>query len=150
METAIGRKSGFNSIFQFTTKVPYPFHFLKILGLPYTVYTDDSSPTLTPFTPPIRKLFFISFLFSFDDCAIERRICMQRTVSSFTKKKITFFHDFHYFTCMTKILYCKYVSKIWVSLDNSFFLTTQPVLLGFPLFYCRGYQRKINKSNSVF
>lgn len=110
----------FDSIFQFTIRVSYPFYFLKIVALPYTNYY---SPPLRPFTPPIRKLFFyffpifIVFFFSWHG-AIESSICMQKNVLSFYKRS----HNFHSFTCVTKICRnCRCVFKFWVSFDNSFF-----------------------------
>lgn len=114
----------FDSIFQYTIRVSYPFYFLKIVALPYTNYY---SPPLRPFTPPIRKLFFISFLyllffFFFQDTAqLSLAFVGKRMFYHFTKDLYRF-HNFHSFTCVTKICgNCRCVFKFWVSFDNPFF-----------------------------
>ena len=96
----------FDSIFQFTIRVSYPFYFLKIVALPYTNYY---SPPLRPFTPPIRKLFFISFLyllfcfvFFHDTAQLSLAFVGKRMFYHFTKDLYRF-HNFHSFTCVTKI-----------------------------------------------
>ena len=138
-----------DNIFQLTIRVWCPFYFLKIRALPYT---NDYSPPLRPFTPPIRKLFFYFFpllnVFSWHG-AIESSTCRQRNVLSFYKRSSSFswFPFFH--VCDQNSGNCRCLSKFWVSFDNSFFFkhTTFSCLLGFLLFYCRGYQNKKNNEN---
>ena len=130
----------FGSIFQFTIRVSYPFYFLKIVALPYTNYY---SPPLRPFTPPIRKLFFISFLifivlfFFFHDTAqLSLAFLGKRMFYHFTKDLYRF-HNFHSFTCVTKICgNCRCVFKFWVSFDNSFFFQACNLTVFYWAFCC--------------